>query len=95
MGFFYYLCQMKKVLFKYFDFFCYGELREDDKDDNWFKPNNDTKSFGYSIEPSILFYNGELENIINSMFSVGRTEFRELLGEWFEDRYQLPVLMVL
>jgi hypothetical protein len=86
---------MKKVVFKYFDVFCYAELREDDKDNNWFKPNNDTKSFGYSMEANVLFYNEELENIINSMFSVGRTEFKELLSEWFKDRYQLPVTMIL
>ena len=86
---------MKKVVFKYFDVFCYGELYEDDKDNNWFKPSNDNQTFGYSMEAGVLFYNENLQNIIYSMFSVGRTEFRELLGEWFEDRYQLPVLMVL
>ena len=86
---------MKKVVFKYFDEFCYSELREDDKDYHWFKPNNDNNDFGYSMEAGVLFYNQELEEMIQSMFSVGRTEFRELLSEWFKDRYQFPVRMVL
>ena len=42
-----------------------------------------------------VFYNGLLEDNICSMFSVSRNEFKELLSEWFKDRYQLPVLMVL
>ncbi len=83
------------MVFKYFDTFCYGELIEDKQHKNWFKPKNASDTFGYSTEGEQVFYNGLLENNIYSMFSVGRTEFRELLGEWFEDRYQLPVLMVL
>ena len=87
---------MKKVVFKYFDVFCYGELYEDDKDNNWFKPNNNNdKTFGYSMEAGVLFYDEEFQNIIYSMFSVGRDEFKKLLGEWFKDRYQLPVRMIL
>ena len=59
------------------------------------KPDNVSDAFGYTTEFEQVFYNTLLEDSICSMFSVGRTEFRELLGEWFEDRYQLPVLMVL
>ena len=86
---------MKNLVFKYFDTFCYGELCEDIEHKNWFKPDNVSDAFGYTIEFEQVFYNGLLEDNICSMFSVGRTEFRELLGEWFEDRYQLPVTMVL
>jgi hypothetical protein len=86
---------MKKVIFKYFDVFCYGELIEDREHKNWLKPDNLSDAFGYSTECNQIFYNELLQHNIYSMFSVGRTEFRELLGEWFEHRYQLPVSMVL
>jgi len=95
VGFFYYLCQMKKVVFKYFDTFCYGELIEDEKHKNWFKPKNASDTFGYDTEFEHVFFNGLLQDNIQSMFSVDRPEFKELLGEWFKDRYGLAVWRVL
>jgi hypothetical protein len=86
---------MKKVVFNYFDTFCYGELTEDKEHKNWFKPGDLSDAFGYSMESEQIFYNELLQNTIYSMFDVDRNEFRELLGEWFEDRYQLKVLSVL
>jgi hypothetical protein len=86
---------MKNLVFKYFDTFCYGELCENIEDKNWLKPDNLSDAFGYSTEFNQIFYNELLQHTIYSMFSVGRTEFKELLGEWFEHRYQLPVNMIL
>ena len=86
---------MKKIIFKYFDTFCYGELIEDREHKDWFKPDNVSDAFGYTTEFKQVFYNGLLENNICSMFSVDRIEFKEVLGEWFEDRYKLPVMMVI
>jgi hypothetical protein len=86
---------MKKSVFKYFDTFCYGELIDDDEDHNWVKPFIEYAAFGYSIDTNYLFYNGGLLDDIQRMFSVGRTDFREYLSEWFKDRYDLPVRVVL
>jgi hypothetical protein len=35
-----------------------------------------------------------LDNVAG-MFNVGRADFKEYLGEWFQDRYNLPVRVVL
>jgi len=86
---------MKKLVFKYFDMFCYGELIPDEKDPNWIKPVSAQQSFGYSVDAEVLFYNAGLQDEIQNMFCVGRTHFRELLGEWFQDKYDLPVRSVL
>lgn len=86
---------MKKLVFKYFDEFCFGELIADDEDDNWMKPFIEYDAFGYSINTNHLFYNGELLDNVERMFSVGRIDFKTYFGEWFEDRYNLPVLCVL
>jgi hypothetical protein len=86
---------MKKLVFKYFDTFCYGELIPDEKDPGWIKPVVDCQSFGYSVDAEVLFYNAGLQDIVFSMFRVGRTEFREFLGEWFQGKYDLPVRSVL
>ena len=82
---------MKKVVFKYFDVFCYGELIEDEKDPDWVKPMGQCKAFGYSIKQNIIFYDGKLEVTIKSMFSIGRKDFIDYLSEWFKTRYNLPV----
>ena len=82
---------MKKLVFKYFDTFCYGELIPDRGDSNWMKPFIEYQAFGYSINENYLFYNGGLPDDIAGMFGVGRTDFREYLMEWFQDRYNLPV----
>jgi hypothetical protein len=86
---------MKKSVFKYFDTFCYGELIPDEKEDNWVKPFIEYNAFGYSINDNYLFYNGGLLDDIERMFSVGRVDFKEYLREWFKDRYDLPVRVVL
>jgi hypothetical protein len=86
---------MKKGVFKYFDTFCYGELIGDEEDPNWTKPNSSYEGFGYSIDTKYVFYNQSLENIVFSMFCVGRTDFKKYLGEWFESKYDLPVSLVL
>lgn len=86
---------MKKSVFKYFDTFCYGELIPDGGDSTWMKPFIEYDAFGYSIKENYLFYNGELPEIILSIFGVGRTEFKKYLEEWFEKRYNLPVSLVL
>jgi len=82
---------MKKLVFKYFDTFCYGELIPDEKDSNWMKPFIEYDAFGYSVKENYLFYNGGLLDNVSGMFNVGRTDFREYLCEWFQDRYNLPV----
>jgi hypothetical protein len=86
---------MKKLVFKYFDTFCYKELIVNDEYSNWFTPDIDQDAFGYGIDSCYLFYNEGLQSIILSTFGVGRTEFKEYLGEWFEKRYNLPVSLVL
>jgi hypothetical protein len=85
---------MKKSVFKYFDTFYYKELIPDG-DDDWIKPVIDQDAFGYSVDNCYLFFNGELQEIILSIFGVERIEFKEYLGEWFEKRYNLPVSLVL
>lgn len=85
----------KNVVFKYFDMYCYGELIPDDKDYNWVKPFIEYAAFGYSIDTNYLFYNGGLLDNVGSIFSVSRTDFKEYFGEWFKDRYNLPVSVVL
>jgi len=86
---------MKKVVFKYFDTFCYGELIEDKENSDWVKPFNKYDSFGYSVDKNYLFYNGGFLDDIERMFGVGRADFKEYFGDWFRDRYKLEVLMVL
>jgi hypothetical protein len=86
---------MKKLVFKYFDTFCYGELIPDEKDAGWIKPVVDCQSFGYSVDAKIVFFNVGLQEEVQHIFCVGRIEFRELLGEWFQDKYDLPVRNVL
>jgi hypothetical protein len=86
---------MKKSVFKYFDTFCYGELIPDEEDSNWAKPSIEYNAFGYSINENHLFYNGGLLDNVAGMFNVGRADFKEYLGEWFQDRYNLPVRVVL
>jgi hypothetical protein len=86
---------MKTLVFKYFDTFCYGELIPDEKDPTWIAPVVECDSFGYSVDGEILFFNQELQEEIQHMFCVGRTEFKELLGEWFESKYDLSVRNVL
>jgi len=85
---------MKKSIFKYFDVFYYGELIGDVNDLGWLKPNN-KKGFGYSHETEIVFYGGDLLDEVSIMFGIGRKEFSDYLGEWFKEKYNLPVLMVL
>jgi hypothetical protein len=85
---------MKKSIFKYFDVFYYGELIGDVNDPGWLKPNN-KKGFGYSHETEIVFYGGDLLDEVSVMFGIERKEFQDYLGEWFKERYNLPVLMVL
>jgi hypothetical protein len=85
---------MKKSIFKYFDVFYYGELIGDVNDPGWLKPNN-KKGFGYSHETEIVFYGGNLLDEVSVMFSIERKKFQDYLGEWFKERYNLPVLMVL
>ena len=82
---------MKKLVFKYFDEFCFGELIPDEKDINWVKPSIEYAAFGYSIDTNYLFFNGGLLENVESMFGVSKTDFKEYLGEWFKDRYNLPV----
>lgn len=86
---------MKKLVFKYFDEFCFGELIADNGDDNWIKPFNKFEAFGYSTNDEYLFYNGELLENVMRMFSVGRDDFKKYFVEWFKDRYGLPVKVVL
>ena len=85
----------KNVVFKYFDMYCYGELIQDDEDDNWMKPFIEYEAFGYSIDTNYLFYNGGLLDNVVDIFSVSRADFKEYLIEWFQDRYNLPVSVVL
>jgi len=82
---------MKKLVFKYFDESCYGELIPHTEDPDYKKPVGKGKSFGYTTNTQYLFYNGYLQYNVDSMFGVGRTEFRNYFIEWFEDRYNLPV----
>ena len=82
---------MKKLVFKYFDTFCYGELIPDEGDSNWMKPFIEYQAFGYSINENYLFYNGGLPDDIKGIFGVGRADFKEYLIECFQDRYNLPV----
>lgn len=86
---------MKKLVYKFFDEFCFSELIVDDEDANWFKPNISYQSFGYSAEKEVIFYNAELEDTITSTFGVSRSEFKNLLREWFEDRYKMKASLVL
>jgi len=86
---------MKKVVFKYFDEFCYGELIPDEKDPGWVKPMGQCEAFGYSIDAEIVFFNVGLQCKVQHIFCVGRTNFREYLGEWFKGKYNLPVSNVL
>jgi len=82
---------MKKLVFKYFDTFCYGELIPGEKDPSWLEPFIEYDAFGYSIKENYLFYNGGLLDEIQSIFGIGRNDFKEYLSEWFKDRYNLPV----
>ena len=87
---------MRKPILKFFDEFCYGELVIEKSDDpNWVKPNIPYDAFGYSTDDHYLFYNGDLMDNVNSMFGIGRDDFKRYLKEWFEDRYNLPVFIVL
>ena len=66
------------------------------EDPSWLKPNVDYyQSFGYDTKNQNLFFNGELQTSVYYTFGVGRNVFRDYLGEWFIDRYNLPVSMVL
>jgi len=86
---------MKKLVFKYFDTFCNGKLIPDEKDPGWIKPIEGYDSFGYSVDAEVVFFNQHLQEEVQHIFCVGRTEFRELLGEWFQANYDLPVRSVL
>jgi hypothetical protein len=98
---------MKKAVFKFFDEFCYGELvftKLHDDDDvlvensftkDWGCPKNVSDAFGYSKNEQILFFCQEIENSVRSIYGVGRTDFKEYFGEWFVERYKLPVSRIL
>lgn len=86
---------MKKPVFKYFDEFCYSELIGEDEDPKWLRPIISYHGFGYDGRKNIIFYNNELEESITSTFGVDINEFKNLLKEWFEDRYKLKVLDVM
>ena len=86
---------MKKLVFKYFDTFCYGELIPDERDAGWVKPVVDSESFGYSVDAEVVFFNAGLQCEVQHIFCIGRTDFREYLGEWFKGKYNLPVSNVL
>jgi len=86
---------MIKLVFKYFDTFCNGKLIPDEKDPGWIKPIEGYDSFGYSVDAEVVFFNQHLQEEVQHIFCVGRTEFRELLGEWFQANYDLPVRSVL
>ena len=96
---------MKKAVFQFFDEFCYGELVFADLDvdvlvenrttKDWGYPKNGSESFGYSKEKQALFFDEEIENSIKSIYGVGRGDFKQYFSEWFIERYDLPVLMVI
>ena len=95
---------MKKAVFKFFDEFCYGELVYGELDEgvfiidgtkDWGQPINFPDEFGYSKKEQILFYHGEIEDSVRSIYGVGRTDFKEYFKEWFIERYRLPVSVVL
>jgi hypothetical protein len=86
---------MKKIIFIFLDEFCYSELIADDVDPNWFKPTISYNGFVYDSLSNKIFFNGELQDTITSIFGVDRTDFRSLMKEWFEDRYKLKVSDVL
>jgi hypothetical protein len=86
---------MKKLVYKFFDEFCFSELIVDDEDNNWFKPSITYQAFGYSSEKETIFYNEELQDTITRTFGVSRFEFKNLLREWFEDRYKMKASLAL
>jgi hypothetical protein len=81
---------MKDLVFKYFDTFCYGELISGEEP-HYFKPHDANQSFGYSTNTQYLYYNGNLQDTIVSMFDVTKGTFKRYFAEWFEGRYNLPV----
>jgi hypothetical protein len=90
MKYFLYLWQMKELLFKYFDTFCYGELIVSEQP-HYYKPYDVNQAFGYSTNTQYLHYNDNLMNTVVSMFGVTKGKFKKYLGEWFKGRYNLPV----
>jgi hypothetical protein len=95
---------MKTAVFKFFDEFCYGELVygeinegafEIDGTKDWAQPINFPDTFGYSKKEQILFFNGEIEDSIRSIYGVESTDFKEYFKEWFIGKYRLSVSLVI
>jgi hypothetical protein len=85
---------MKELVFKYFDTFCYGELISGEEP-HYYKPSDVIGAFGYSTNTQYLYYNGNLQDTIVSMFDVTKGAFKRYFTEWFEGRYNLPVSYIM
>lgn len=93
MKYFLYLCKMKKLVFKYFDTFCYGELISGEVP-HYYKPRDVIQTFGYSTNTQYLHVNGNLMDTVATMFGVTKGKSKKYLGKWFENRYDLKVSYV-
>jgi hypothetical protein len=82
---------MKNIIFKFLDTFYYAELIKGDEDPTWFEPSSLNESFGYSSDNNILYYDENLKDEVCNIFNVENPYFKRYFGEWFEERYKLPV----
>lgn len=58
----------EKLIFKYFDTYCRGELIPNEGNEDWLQPSIDTNSLGYDVESKILYCNGAIEREIYNFF---------------------------
>ena len=80
---------MKKIIFRYFDIFYFGELSDNGDNTKLLKPVDCDSCFGY--RDGGLYCNGNSFATVNRIFSIGEREYKLYLKEWFEQKYQLIV----
>jgi len=89
------MSKKKSVIFKYFDKNCYGELKNTPLNYRWLEPIGKDETFAYDTNKKSIFYGKSFYKEVNLMFSINQKDFKSLFLEWFDNRYGLPVSLIM
>ena len=88
------MSKTRKIIFYYFDTYCYGELTNDGLQKYWLEPIGKGETFAYHTIKETIFYGDSFYNEVSLMFNTTKKEFENFFKEWFYEHYSLPVLNI-